>query len=144
MRVVVDTNIVFSAVLNSNGLIGEILFNSQGQFEFYSSEFMLDELTKYKSKLQKLTKMSETKIDLTIHQVMKNIVLISPLAVSDFVWKEAYELATDVDEDDTPFLATAISLEAFIWTGDKKLVNGLRKKGFQNIYSTTDLYELRN
>lgn len=144
MRVVVDTNIVFSAVLNSNGLIGEILFNSQGQFEFYSSEFMLDELTKYKSKLQKLTKMSETKIDLTIHQVMKNIVLISPLAVSDSVWKEAYELATDVDEDDTPFLATAISLEAFIWTGDKKLVNGLRKKGFQNIYSTTDLYELRN
>lgn len=35
MKVVVDTNIVFSAILNSNGLIGELLFNSGNQFEFY-------------------------------------------------------------------------------------------------------------
>ncbi len=28
MRVVVDTNIVFGAILNSNGLMGELLFNS--------------------------------------------------------------------------------------------------------------------
>ena len=28
MKVVVDTNIVFSALLNSNGSIGDLLFNS--------------------------------------------------------------------------------------------------------------------
>ena len=77
MRVVVDTNIVFSAILNSNGLIGELLFNSEDQFEFYSTEFILDELAKYKTKLQSLTKMSEEKINVSIHQVLKNIDLIS-------------------------------------------------------------------
>ncbi|MEQ8474012.1 MAG: PIN domain-containing protein [Marinoscillum sp.] len=135
--------IVFSAILNSNGLIGELLFNSEDQFEFYSSEFIIYELAKYKTKLQSLTKMSEEKIDLSIHQTLKNINLISPEAISESYWKRAYELASDVDEDDTPFLATAIGIEAAIWTGDKKLINGLRAKGFHDIYSTAELYELR-
>lgn len=143
MKVVVDTNIVFSAILNSNGLIGELLFNSEDQFEFFSSEFIIDELTKYKTKLQLLTKMSEENIDISIHQVLKNIDLISSEAISEIHWNLAYELASDVDEDDTPFLATAIGLEAIIWTGDKKLINGLKVKGFQDIYSTAELYELR-
>jgi len=89
MRVVVDTNIVFSAILNSNGLIGELLFNSEGQFEFYSSEFIIDELAKYKTKLQALTKMPEQKIEVSIHQVLKNILLISPEAISITNWKRA-------------------------------------------------------
>jgi len=143
MKVVVDTNIVFSAILNSNGLIGELLFNSEDQFEFYKSELVIYELAKYKTKLQSLTKMSEQKIDVSINQVLKNIDLISSEAISGTYWKRAYELASDVDEDDTPFLAIAIGIEAAIWTGDKKLINGLRAKGFHDIYSTAELYELR-
>lgn len=143
MRVVVDTNIVFSSILNSNGLIGELLFNSEDQFEFFSSEFIIDELTKYKAKLQALTKMSEDKIDVSIHQVLKNVELISLEALSETHWSRAYELVVDVDENDTPFLATAIGIKASIWTGDKKLINGLRAKGFQYIYSTAELFEIR-
>lgn len=143
MKVVVDTNIVFSAILNSNGLIGELLFNSEDQFEFYSTEMIIDELIKYKTKLQALTKMSGEKINVSIHQVLKNIDLISPEAISEIHWNLAYDLAYDVDEDDTPFLATAIGIEAIIWTGDKKLINGLKKKGFHDIYSTAELFELR-
>jgi len=48
MKVVVDANIVFSAILNSNGSIGELLFNSEQQFDFYSSEFVTVELDRYK------------------------------------------------------------------------------------------------
>ena len=143
MKVVVDTNIVFSATLNSNGLIGELLFNSEEQFDFYSSEFIIDELTKYKSKLLALTKMTEKRLDISIYQVLKNISLISSEAISEVHWQKAYDLAADIDEDDTPFLATAISIGAAIWTGDKKLMNGLRAKGFQAIYSTAELIELR-
>jgi putative PIN family toxin of toxin-antitoxin system len=143
MRVVVDTNIVFSAILNSDGLIGEILFNSEEQYEFYSPDFIIDELSKYKSKLRGLTKMSEKQVDVSIHQVLNNITLISPEAISSQNWKRAFELVFDVDEDDTPFLATAISLEASIWTGDKKLIKGIKEKGFTDIYSTTELYKFR-
>ena len=143
MKVVVDTNIVFSAILNSNGLIGELLFNSEDQFEYYSSEFIIDELTKYRTKLQSLAKISEEEIDVSITQLLKNIDLISTIAIAEIHWNRAYELVFDVDEHDTPFLATALALDAVVWTGDKKLIKGLRAKEFQGIYSTTELYELR-
>lgn len=104
---------------------------------------MIAELTKYKSKLRKLSKMSAERIDVSIHQVLKNITLVSPEAISYSHWKQAFELTSDVDENDTPFLATAISINAAIWTGDKKLINGLMGKGFQNIYSTAALFDLR-
>ena len=34
MKVVVDTNIVFSALLTPNGLISDILLNSSGTFDW--------------------------------------------------------------------------------------------------------------
>jgi predicted nucleic acid-binding protein len=36
MNVIVDTNIVFSAIINSNGTIGDILFNSNTNLIFHS------------------------------------------------------------------------------------------------------------
>lgn len=142
MRIVVDTNIVFSAILNSNGLIGELLFNTENLFDFYAPEFMIDELNKHKTKLKQLTKMTSENIDVSIYQVLKNIELISSEAISELDWQRAYELALDIDEDDTPFVATALGIKGAIWTGDKKLINGLRHKEFKEIYSTTELFEL--
>jgi len=40
VKIVVDTNIIFSALLNTNNTIGEILINSGDTFEFYSCNFM--------------------------------------------------------------------------------------------------------
>jgi len=36
MKIVVDTNIVFSAVLNTDSKIGEILLSSSDKVKFYS------------------------------------------------------------------------------------------------------------
>ncbi len=141
MKVVVDTNIVFSSILNSNGLIGELLFNTEPQFDFYSPEFMIYELEKYKSKLKKYTNMSLENIEISIQQVLKKIDLISPEAISEFNWNHAYKLTSEVDEKDIPFVATALGINGSIWTGDKKLMNGLRNKGFRDVYSTTELSE---
>lgn len=119
MRIVIDTNIVFSAILNSNGIIGDLLFNSEDQFDFFSPEFIVSELAKYKSKLVLLSKLSPEKVDISIYQVLKKIELISPETIADSDWRQAYNLAANVDENDTPFLATALGIGAFIWTGDK-------------------------
>lgn len=53
MKNVVDTNIIFSALLNSNNTIGNIIFNSQKQFEFYSCNYMQYEIRKHWDKLKK-------------------------------------------------------------------------------------------
>lgn len=142
MRIVVDANIVFSAILNSNGLIGELLFNTENQFDFYAPEFMLSELPKHKTKLSRLSKMSFDDIDISISQVLKNVKLISPDAISILNWEKAFSLTANVDEDDTPFVATALAIEGSIWTGDKKLISGLQKNGYLNIHSTTTLFDL--
>lgn len=40
MKIVVDTNIVFSAILNSNSAIGDLLLNSDKEFQFYSASYL--------------------------------------------------------------------------------------------------------
>jgi predicted nucleic acid-binding protein len=44
MKIIVDTNIIFSALVNSNSQIGELLFNSGGLFSFYSCAYMRFEI----------------------------------------------------------------------------------------------------
>ena len=39
MKIVVDTNIIFSAILNTNGKIGDLLLNSDDVFQFYSPDY---------------------------------------------------------------------------------------------------------
>ncbi|MEZ0542795.1 PIN domain-containing protein [Fibrella arboris] len=61
MRIVVDTNIVFRAILNSNGRIGDLLFNTDDSISFYSCEYLQTELTRHKGKLLKAArKMTES------------------------------------------------------------------------------------
>jgi len=44
-------------------------------------------------------------------------------------------LCHDVDIADIPFVALAIELQFPLWTGDKRLKEGLRKKGFNHFYN---------
>jgi len=47
MRIIVDANIIFSAILNTNGKIGDILLNSHKIFEFIAPRFLKEEIRKY-------------------------------------------------------------------------------------------------
>jgi predicted nucleic acid-binding protein len=58
------------------------------------------------------------------------------------VISEARQLVRDIDMDDFAFVALANYLNAFLWTGDRVLIDGLRKKGYRNIISTLELIKL--
>ncbi len=77
MNIVVDTNIVFSAIVNTNGLIGDLLFNSPHEFYFVSPEFMYSEIIRCKSKLQSSSKLSEEKLSESMFRVLSQIELVS-------------------------------------------------------------------
>lgn len=49
--------------------------------------------------------------------------------------KKAYRLVKDVDEKDIIYVALTIEMNGLLWTGDKKLIKGLQKKGFNKICS---------
>ncbi|HDR52999.1 MAG TPA: hypothetical protein ENN90_15490 [Mariniphaga anaerophila] len=78
--VVVDTNLIFSALIPKSSKIREILFDTN--LTFYSPNYLISEVYKHKD-----------------------------------------------------IVALAIDLEIPFWTGDKKLKEGLEKKGYSNFFN---------
>lgn len=71
-----------------------------------------------------------------------NIVFVDDILLNDNDLKDAAELVSDVDPDDTLFVALTNHLMANLWTGDKHLMIGLKKKGFSRILTTDEIYEI--
>ena len=55
MKIIVDANIVFSGILNTNGKIGDLLINSNSQFDFIAPEFLRLEIKSKYDKLQQIS-----------------------------------------------------------------------------------------
>jgi predicted nucleic acid-binding protein len=139
VRIIVDTNIVFSGMLNTTGSIGKLLINSKEHFRFYTCGFLKTELFKHRNKLLKLTKLTSEEIDELEQLVCANITFINEALIPEKFLIEAEILLHDIDPNDTPFVALSKHLRADLWTGDMALYKGLTKKGEKNIILTTDL-----
>lgn len=139
MKLVVDTNIVFSALLNSSGNIAKILLNTNESVEFYSCDFLKDELNLHHKKIQKYTKLSVSQVNELIDLVCSKIIFIDERLLPTSSIKSGYDLVCDIDEKDLPFVAMSIHFKAFLWTGDKQLYNGLVKKNYKRVINTTSL-----
>ncbi len=61
-KLVVDTNIVFSAILNTESNIGDLFLNSDDVFIFYSSLYLRQEIENHKDKLIQTSKLSELQL----------------------------------------------------------------------------------
>ena len=140
MRVIVDANLVFSAILNTNGKIADLLINAD-QLELIAPNFLRIEVKKYHSKLMKISKLSFEEVEEIEFQLEKNIKFISEEQIPDWAWIKAYELTKGIDEKDTPYIAFCLFFDCKVWTGDKKLMTGLAKKGFLDLIMTNELYE---
>jgi predicted nucleic acid-binding protein len=142
MNLVIDTNIVFSAILNPKSNIGEILLNYQDKIKFYAPEFLLFEIEKYNSKIKKISKLPSEEILISKILVLNSITFISEELILNKNWEKAFQLTKDIDEDDTPFVALALQMDSKLWSGDKKLTSGLLSKNSKIIYTTQQLKNL--
>ena len=143
MIIVVDTNIVFSALLNANSLIGELLMNVQDKITFVAPEFLIDEIEKYSDKIEKYSKLDQHSLNLLKSSVWQILTFINEENISDHNWEKAYQILKNVDEKDIPFLALSLQLNAKLWTGDKKLISAILKQNLSSyILQTKDLEEI--
>lgn len=132
-RVVVDTNIIFSALISgAESAFAETVLRSDN--EFYVCESAIVEIFKHKEKIIKFARISEDDLTRWYHLLLKNLRLHKEDLIAPENRKAAYELCADIDEADTPHVALALELKALLWTGDKKLQNGLRGKGFNEFF----------
>jgi predicted nucleic acid-binding protein len=141
--IVVDTNIVFSAILKPEGTISDLLLNSSENFDFYAPTSIIQELEKHHKKLLKLSGYSEKDIRFLKRILLKKIEVIDLESIAPSTWAKAFELVKDVDEFDTPFIALSLELDSPLWTGDKNLTKGMAKKGIDWVLNTKDIKEIR-
>ncbi len=140
MKLVVDTNIVFSAILNQKSRIGQILMLSHPSMRLYSCSYLKYELQNYHQKLADLTEKPISDIVQIEELVTKKIRFIDAEMIEDEYLQEALGLTHDVDEDDLLFVALALRIKGRLWTGDKKLEKGLIAKGFDRVITTQHIF----
>jgi predicted nucleic acid-binding protein len=130
MKIVVDTNIIFSALLKEDNRYARALIKNEDAHDFYAVYFTIVELFKHKERIKQFSKLSEEDILEALYELLKHIHIINDSFISVPSWKEAMQLAHDVDVKDVPNVALTIELNAQLWTNDNALKKGLNAKGF--------------
>jgi len=127
--VVVDTNILFAALVSRRSRIREILIMEPGT-SFCCPRFVFSELFKHKERILAATELSEEELLDTLNALFAHIHFVDESAIPIGDWLEARRLCAGIDDKDAPFVALAIYLNAHLWTEDDELKKGLRGKGF--------------
>lgn len=143
MKIIIDTNIIFSALLNSTGTIGDLIFNSDKTFEFYSCSYMKHEIDKHWGKLMSISKLTDSQLQVARFELFKKINFINEELIPEKQWLSAERIVKDIDVDDLDFVALTNFIKGYLWTGDKPLYNGLKERNFRKVINTTELEEFR-
>lgn len=143
-KIIVDTNIIFSCLLNTQGSIGDLVFNSDDIFDFYSNQYMRFEISKHWDRLKKISKLTNIELETSYDKMLTKLTFINEQLIPENDWKIAEALVADIDLDDTDFVALTRYLKGSLWTGDKPLYEGLKAKRFRAVYNTQDIVKLRN
>jgi predicted nucleic acid-binding protein len=144
VNIVVDTNIIFSAILNPNGKISDLLLDPVDHFTYFAPDFLLTELDRHHQKLISISKFSEEDISFLKKLVISKLVLVDLETIDQDTWRKAIELVEKIDEFDAPFIALSLKMNTYLWTGDKKLKNGLLLLGFDQVIDTELLLNFRD
>ena len=142
VKIIVDTNLVFSALLNSGSRIGKLILNGEKNMELYSCNFLKIELEKHHDKLIKLSKLSSSELLEAKGILTHKITFVDERLLPPQLLLQTEELLTSIDPKDTPFVALAIHLKAKLWTGDMKLYHGLKAKNFEDVLTSTELSKI--
>ncbi len=131
-KVILDTNLLFSALLSGNVAFREIMYNPA--YQFFSAKYLIVEIFKHKERIIAKSKAPEEEVYLYLHEILSRIEFINEDLINTQTYIKAFWLCKDSDENDTPFVALALQMEADLWTNDEELKIGLRKKGFRNFF----------
>jgi predicted nucleic acid-binding protein len=128
MRIIIDTSMIFSLLLGKNAEMRDTFFDPMNIF--YAPNYIIGELFEKKEKIMKYSALSETEIYELFHRILSKIEFVAENFVSSEYKSQAFGLCQNIDEDDIPFIALSLQLNAVFWTGDKKLKNYLKEQEF--------------
>lgn len=130
MDLVIDANIIISALLSTEGKTFDLIFNDK--LRLFAPKFLLEEIKKHKAEILKKSGLEDNQLSIILDTVSSRI---------DFMPKQDFRVFINKakrispDPNDTEYFALALKQNCPIWSNDKKLKN-------QNeivVYSTNDL-----
>ncbi|MFH1721315.1 MAG: PIN domain-containing protein [Candidatus Altiarchaeota archaeon] len=133
MKLVVDANIIFSALIKDS-VAAELLLHQK--FSLYAPEYLLAELAKHREEVLAKTSRNPDEFDQLIDLLSRRINFTSRQEIQPYM-AEAAEFTPD--PGDTPYLALALKLKAPIWTNDKQL----QKQKTVKIYTTQQIFKTK-
>jgi putative PIN family toxin of toxin-antitoxin system len=139
MNLVIDTNIIFSALLKSHSQELEIIQSTD--IEVFVPKFLIIEIFKHKEKIIRISKLNEEEILESLYLILKYCTIFNEEDISEEIKITAFKYVEDIDLKDFIFVATALTLNAYLWSGDKKLINGLKAKGADFLIRTNEILE---
>lgn len=135
MKIVIDSNILFSALIKDS-VTRRIILEYDGFFLFPS--FIFEELEKHKAELLKKSGMKRKSFETLLNLLIQKVLIISTDVLSQYRAR-AYDLVRDIDPDDTLFVACALAYpSSVIWSDDKKL----KEQNKIRIINTAEMYSI--
>lgn len=133
MELVIDANILMSALIATEGKTYDLIFNEK--VKLFSVDKLLGELKKYKAEILKKSGLSEYDFELFLSLISAEIEFV-PYSESEKFSPDAKKIAPD--QNDTEYFALALKLNCAIWSNDKRL----KQQDKIKVYSTEDLVKI--
>jgi len=137
IRVVVDTNVLMSALLKNNSFTAKLLRSEF--FDIYYPEDGLREIEYYKKYIisKRERALQKQSFEYVLKFILEPIHIIPSELYSQKI-KDAYEEMKGIDEKDTPFLALALQLNCSIWSDDRHF----KQQSIAKVYTTKEILDL--
>lgn len=118
MNIIIDANIVFSALIKDS-FTRRIIFDYPGYFIF--PLYLYIEFKTHESELIGKSGLSRHEFDELFESLLRKMELIPDIELEDYIG-EANEIVKDIDPDDVLFFACALAFkDSIIWSNDKRL-----------------------
>jgi len=133
MELIIDANILMSALISSQGRTFDLMFDER--LKLFAPEFLFEEIRKYRDEIIQKSKISKFEFDLLLTMLYAKVEIVSREEFANFINK-----AEDItpDEGDTEYLALALKLNCSIWSNDKQL----KKQNYIKVINTSELMKL--
>lgn len=132
INVVVDTNLFFSALRTPHNRVRDTLDRSD--LRFFAPNFLVVEIFKYKEEIVRKSKAEESEVYELLTLLLQKITFVNEEAISLGNLIHAHKLCADIDEKDSLFVALTLDLTGKYWTRDRRIREGLERKGFNQFF----------
>ena len=135
MKIVVDSNILFSALIK-DAITRRIILEYDGAFLF--PYYIMSEFEKHKQYLIKKSKLNDKEFNTLLRLILSKVKII-PIEILQKYKYEALEIVKNIDKNDAMFFACALAYkDSVIWSDDK----ALKKQNIIKVLNTTEILAL--